>query len=99
MDTPSEFATLCSGGKAATKPPWKTLCVSHFASARLRLGFSEKQSVFKPLVERRQLSYINCKSACKSGTNRTTQAEISNLLRLSSRGGSSLALFIGFQSH
>jgi hypothetical protein len=32
------------------------------------------------------LSYINCKSAGQSGTNRTTQAEISNLLRLSYPG-------------
>jgi hypothetical protein len=32
------------------------------------------------------LSYINCKSAGKSGTNRTTQAEISSLLRLSFPG-------------
>ena len=32
------------------------------------------------------MSYSNCKSAGKSGTNRTTQAEISNLLRLSFPG-------------
>ena len=32
------------------------------------------------------MSYINCKSAGKSGTNRTTQAEISSLLRLSFPG-------------
>jgi predicted PurR-regulated permease PerM len=32
------------------------------------------------------LSYINCKSAGQSGTNRTTQAEISNLLRRSYPG-------------
>ena len=48
--------------------------------------FSEKRSVFKPLAGDRHLSYINCKSAGKSGTNRTTQAEISSLLRLSFPG-------------
>jgi hypothetical protein len=39
-----------------------------------------------PLVGGRRLSYSNCKSARKSGTNRTTQAEISNLLRPSFPG-------------
>ncbi len=37
--TPNEFATICSGGKTAIEPPWKTPRVSHFPSARLRLGF------------------------------------------------------------
>ena len=45
-------------------------------------------SLDRPAARDRHLSYISSKYAGNSGTNRTTQAEISNLLRLSFRDGS-----------
>ena len=36
--------------KTAIEPPWKTLRVSHFPSARLRLGFSLKSDPSSSLL-------------------------------------------------
>ena len=71
----------------AIKPPWKTLRVSHFPTARRRLESSRTEAtVSTRLLETTHLSYIHRKSARQSGTNRTTQAEISNLFWLSFPG-------------
>jgi len=61
--------------------------------------FFSRAFSLKPLVGGRHLSYINFKSVDKSGTNLTTQAEISILLRLcfglnwSSRGSPGISPF------
>jgi hypothetical protein len=85
--TPNEFATTCSGGKDGDRAALENAARFPLSLRAATAGFfSEKRSVLKPVAGGRHLSYSNCKSAGKSGTNRTTQAEISNLLRLSFPG-------------
>ena len=85
--TPNEFATICSGGKRwRSSRLGKRRAFPTFPPRGYGWVFSEERSALNAVAGGRHLSYSNCKSAGKSGTNRTTQAEISNLLRLSFPG-------------
>ena len=65
------------------QPAWKTLRVSHFPTARRRLGSWRTETTPQPCCLRHSLE-LHSPQICRSiGTNRTTQAEVSNLFRLS----------------
>ncbi len=84
--TPAEFASRWSGEIDGDRAVENAARFPLFPPHGYGWVFSEKQSVLKPLVGGRHLSYSYCKFAGQPATNRTTQAEISNLLRLSFPG-------------
>ena len=84
--TPANSQPYAAVEMTAIKPPWKTLRVSHFPTARRLLAMIYLRSGLKPLAGDHHLSYINRNRARQTGTNRTTQAEISNLRRHSFPG-------------
>ncbi len=85
--TPAEFAAIHRGandgddGRLGKRCAFPTFAPHGYGGA-----VAETDHVFNPVARDRHLSYINRKHAGKTGTNQTTQAESSNLLRLSFPG-------------